>query len=47
MGGGIIAFDYGAKKFNFGTGIDEAEAKKILSEIQQRYSQYRSKARFN
>jgi hypothetical protein len=46
-GGGIIAFDYGAKTVNFGTGIDEAEAKQILSEIQQRYPQYRSKASFN
>ncbi len=44
IGGGIIAFDYGAKTVNFGAGIDEAEAKQILAEIQQRYPQYRSKA---
>ncbi len=44
IGGGLIAFDYGSKTINFGGGIDEAEAKQILSEIQQRYPQYRSKA---
>ena len=47
MGSGIIAFDYGARTVNFGTGIDEAEAKQILSEIQQRYPQYRSKENLN
>jgi len=46
-GGGLLAFDYGAKTVNFGVGIDEAEAKQILSEIQQRYPQYRSRANFN
>lgn len=42
MSGGLIAFDYGSRTINFGIGIDEAEAKQILSEIQQRYPQYRS-----
>jgi hypothetical protein len=44
LGGGLLAFDYGAKTVQFGAGIDEAEAKQILSEIQQRYPQYRAKA---
>jgi len=44
LGGGLIAFDYGAKTVNFGSGIDEAEAKQILSEIQQRYPQYRDRS---
>lgn len=47
LGGGIIAFDYGAKTMNFGIGIDEAEAKQILLKIQKRYPQYRSKTDFN
>ncbi len=40
VGQGIITFDYGAKTFRFGSGLDEAEAKMILSEITQRYPQY-------
>jgi hypothetical protein len=47
MGGGLIAFDYGAKTMNFGIGIDEAEAKQILIKIHQRYPRYRSKPDFN
>jgi hypothetical protein len=43
VGGGLLAFDYGSKTVKFGAGIDEAEAKQILSEIQQRYPQYRTK----
>lgn len=31
--GGIIAFDYGMKTVRFGLGIDEAEAKFILSKL--------------
>lgn len=42
MNGGSIAFDYGAKTVHFGIGIDEAEAKQVLAEIQQRYPQYRA-----
>lgn len=47
LGGGLIAFDYGAKTMTFGIGIDEAEAKQILLKIQQRYPQYRSKMVLN
>ena len=43
LSGGFIAFDYGSKTINFGSGIDEAEAKQILTKITQRLSQYRSR----
>jgi len=43
-GQGIIAFDYGAKTYRFGSGLDEAEAKMILSEIAQRCPQYLPRA---
>ncbi len=43
LSGGLIAFDYGSKTINFGSGIDEAEAKQILAEITQRFPQYRSR----
>jgi len=43
LNGGLISFDYGAKTIGFGAGIDEAEAKQILVEIQKRYPRYRSK----
>jgi hypothetical protein len=33
--GGTLAFDYGAKTYRFGIGLDEAEAKMILAAIQQ------------
>lgn len=36
---GLIAFDYGAKTFRFGLEIDEAEAKQIVSVLQQRLPQ--------
>jgi hypothetical protein len=39
---GAVAFDYGAATFRFGAGIDEAEAKQIVAEIQQKFPQYRS-----
>jgi len=42
MGNGVIAFDYGAGTIRFGNGIDEAEGKQIIAEIQQRYPHYRS-----
>jgi hypothetical protein len=42
-GEGIIAFDYGAKTYRFGSGLDEAEAKMISSEIMTRYPQYAPK----
>lgn len=38
---GTLAFDYGAKTINFGSGCEEAEAKMILKEIWQAYPQYR------
>jgi hypothetical protein len=41
FGPGLIAFDYGSQTVRIGVGIDEAEAKQILAEIQQRYPQYR------
>ena len=42
MSGGLLSFDYGAKTISFGLGIQEAEARKILEEICQRFPQYRS-----
>jgi hypothetical protein len=41
ISGGLLAFDYGAKTFRFGAGVDEAEAKQILEEIVARFPQYR------
>lgn len=40
--GGLIAFDYGAKTIRFGMGIDEAEARQILTEITQVFWRYRN-----
>ncbi len=42
FGPGLIAFDYGSRTIRFGIGIDEAEAKQIVAEIQQKYPQYRN-----
>jgi type VI protein secretion system component VasK len=39
---GSLAFDYGSRTFRFGMSIDEAEAKQIIAEIQQKFPQYRS-----
>lgn len=36
ISGGNIAFDYGARTYRFGTGLDEAEAKHIVKAIKQR-----------
>jgi len=36
IGGGLIAFDYGAKTVRFGPGLDEAEAETILAAIARR-----------
>jgi hypothetical protein len=33
IGGGLIAFDYGAKTFRFGASVDESEARDIVSEL--------------
>jgi hypothetical protein len=38
MNGGTIAFDYGAKTFHFGVGLDEAEAQQIIAQLKSRYS---------
>lgn len=35
-----VAFDYGAKTFRFGGGLEEAEAKFIVAEIINRFPQY-------
>lgn len=37
---GSLAFDYGARTIYFGSGVEEAEAKQILSTIQQRFPRY-------
>lgn len=37
MPGGSLSFDYGAKTVRFGIGLDEAEARMILIDIQQKY----------
>jgi hypothetical protein len=35
--GGTIAFDYGAKTFRFGGGVDEAEASQLIERLKSRY----------
>lgn len=40
LAGSLVTFDYGAKTFRFGSRADEAEAKQILTAIQQRFPQY-------
>ncbi len=37
IGGGLIAFDYGAKTFRFGTSVDESEAQDIVKELNGRH----------
>ncbi|HSZ95668.1 MAG TPA: hypothetical protein VK767_05100 [Bradyrhizobium sp.] len=37
FGGGTIAFDYGAKTFRFGGGLDEAEASHLIELLKSRY----------
>jgi hypothetical protein len=37
VNGGMIAFDYGAKTFHFGMGLDEAEAAQIIARMRSRY----------
>lgn len=36
VGGGVIAFDYGARTYRFGAGLDEAETKQVVTAITQR-----------
>lgn len=37
VGGGVIVFNYGARIYRFGAGLDETEAKQIVTTIKQRY----------
>ncbi len=37
VGGGVITFDYGARTYRFGIGLDDAEAKQVVSTIKQRF----------
>ena len=37
QGGGVVAFDYGAKTFRFAGGVDEAEATQIVAELKARH----------
>ena len=37
MSGGRFAFDYGAKTVRFGIGMDEAEAKLLIKDIEKKY----------
>ncbi|HWF62125.1 MAG TPA: hypothetical protein VN666_17710 [Nitrospira sp.] len=37
VGGGVIAFDYGAKTYRFGAGLDEVEAKQAVIAIKKRH----------
>jgi len=37
MNSGTIAFDYGAKTFRFGMGLDEAEAQQIIERLKSRH----------
>ena len=42
LGGGLVAFDYGAKTYRLGAGLDEAEAKFVVRKITDRYSNVKS-----
>lgn len=33
LGGGLLAFDYGARTFRFGAGLDEAEAREVAGAL--------------
>ena len=37
MGNGLIAFDYGAKTFRFGSGVEESEAKDLVNMIRDKF----------
>jgi hypothetical protein len=37
VGGGVLAFDYGARTYRFGSGVDEAEANHIIERIKSQY----------
>ncbi|HEU5248590.1 MAG TPA: hypothetical protein VFW15_01260, partial [Thermoanaerobaculia bacterium] len=36
LGGGPIAFDYGSRTYRFGAGVDEAEARDLMAQIENR-----------
>jgi hypothetical protein len=38
FGGGLIAFDYGAKTYRFGNGLDESEASDIVNQLQAQHN---------
>jgi len=38
LGGGLVAFDYGAKTYRLGAGLDEAEANLLVGKITNRYA---------
>lgn len=38
LGGGLVAFDYGAKTYRLGAGLDEADAKLVVGKITDHYS---------
>ena len=38
LGGGLVAFDYGAKTYRLGVGLDEAEANLVVGKITDRYA---------
>lgn len=40
---GLISFDYGAKTYRFANAIEKAEAKQIISKIQNKFPQYKKK----
>ena len=35
--GGTIAFDYGAKTYRFGIGLDESEARHIVAKVKEQF----------
>jgi hypothetical protein len=38
LSGGTIAFDYGARTFRFGIGLDEAEAQQVIDQLKSRHA---------
>ncbi len=40
IGGGVIAFEYEAKTYRFGAGLDEGEAKQVVLAIKKRFKIY-------
>jgi hypothetical protein len=38
VGGGPIAFDYGAKTYAFGSGVDDAEARDLVARLMARHA---------